>query len=369
MRLAIAADWLPTYGGAEHVVAAMSVVWPNARILTTVAAPESLPFPLQTADIHVSPLQRVYRLLGKHQWLLPWMPRAVEAMDFSGCDLVLSSSHAVGKGVIPPGNAVHVCYCHTPMRYAWEMEAQYLKDFRIRGYVKKRVRAELKKIRRWDLTTAKRVDRFIANSSETQARIKRIYGRDSVVIPPPVGKNFFSATLSEKREPYFLAIGRLVPYKRFDLLVDLAHRTGIRLKIAGKGSEFARLKASAGPNVEFLGFTPDAALASLYGHATALLFPQMEDAGIVPMEAQACGTPVIAFGQGGIVDVVKPGVTGILTDAQTVDSFEAAVKEFQSKTWDHAAIRDHARQFHEDAFKLRLRSEVEQAYAEFAPKP
>jgi glycosyltransferase involved in cell wall biosynthesis len=159
-----------------------------------------------------------------------------------------------------------------------------------------------------------------------------------------------------------------VPYKRFDLLIDLANRTGIRLKIAGKGSELARLKAAAGPNVELLGFTPDVALPSLYGCATALLFPQMEDAGIVPMEAQACGTPVIAFGQGGIVDVVKPGVTGILTDGQTVDSFEAAVKQFQSKAWNHGAIRDHARQFHEDAFKLRLRSEVEKAYAEFAPK-
>ena len=370
MKLAIAADWLPTYGGAEHVVAAFSMLWPDAPIFTTVALPASLPMQLQNADIRVSPLQTAYRLLGRHQWLLPWMPKAVEQMDFTGFDLVLSSSHAVGKGVVPPGNSVHVCYCHTPMRYAWEMEAEYLKDFRIKGFLKKWVRAELKRLRRWDLTTAKRVDHFIANSSETQARIQRIYGRDSVVIPPPVDASFFETPLVTKRDGYFLAIGRLVPYKRFDLLVELANTLKLPLKIAGQGSEEARLKAMAGPTVHFLGHVNQEALASLYGNATALFFPQVEDAGIVPMEAQACGTPVIAFGQGGIVDIVVPGTTGILASKQTVLSFSDAVQEFRTTSWDPEAIRTHARAFHIDVFKDRIQSEVEKAYKRFTgPHP
>ncbi|MBP7113970.1 MAG: glycosyltransferase [Candidatus Peribacteraceae bacterium] len=367
MRLAIAADWLPTYGGAEHVVAALSALWPEAPILTTVASRASLPDSLQKADIRVSPLQRMYRLIGRHQVLLPWMPQAVENMNVSGYDVVLSSSHAVGKGVIPPGNAVHVCYCHTPMRYAWEMEAEYLKDFRIRGYLKKKVRAELKRIRRWDLTTAKRVDHFIANSSETQARIKRIYGRESVVVPPPVDAVFFDSPLPTTREGYFLAIGRLVPYKKFDLLIELANTLKLPLKIAGQGSEEARLRALAGPTVEFLGYVGEEALPSLYSNAAALFFPQVEDAGIVPMEAQACGTPVIAFGQGGIVDVVTDS-TGILAISQTVESFSEAVQKFQTTAWNHEAIREHARAFHIDVFKERIRKEVELAYRQFVMK-
>jgi len=368
MKLAIAADWLPTYGGAEHVVAALCVLWPDAPILTTIASRTALPAELRRADIRVSPLQRVYRFLGRHQFLLPWMPLAMENMDFTGFDVVLSSSHAVGKGIIPPGNSVHICYCHTPMRYAWEMEAEYLKDFRIKGYLKKRVRAELKRIRRWDLTTARRVDHFIANSSETQARIRRIYGRESVVIPPPVDAHFFDSPLITKREGYFLAIGRLVPYKRFDLLIELANAMKLPLKIAGQGSDEARLKALAGSTVEFLGFADENNLSSLYGNAAALFFPQVEDAGIVPMEAQACGTPVIALGQGGIVDITQPGVTGILAPEQTVVAFTEAVKKFRDVTWNHEAIRQHARKFHIDVFLHNIRTEVESAYARFASR-
>ena len=365
MKLAIAADWLPTYGGAEHVVAALSMLWPRAPIFTTIASPNSLPQSLRQADIRVSSLQKAYRLLGRHQWLLPWMPRAVEMIDCAGYDIVLSSSHAVGKGVIPPGNAVHICYCHTPMRYAWEMENEYLKDFKIKGYLRKRVRAELKRIRRWDLTTARRVDHFIANSSETQARIQRIYGRDSIVIPPPVDAVFFDVPLLKQRTGYFLSIGRLVPYKRFDLLIELANTLKFPLKIAGTGSDASRLKAMAGPTVEFLGYVNEESLPALYGNAAALLFPQVEDAGIVPMEAQASGTPVIAYGKGGILDVVISGTTGILTNAQTVTALTEAIHTFQSTTWDHEAIRTHAGKFHIDVFTEKIRDEVKKAYERF----
>ncbi len=368
MNLAIVADWLPTYGGAEHVVAALSALWPDAPIFTTVASPESLPESLRRADIRTSPLQRVYCILGRHQWLLPWMPRTVEQMDFTGFSVVLSSSHAVAKGILPPGNSVHVCYCHTPMRYAWEMEEEYLKDFRIKGLLRRRVRSELKRIRRWDLTTARRVDHFIANSSETQARIRRIYGRDSVIIPPPVDDRFFQIPLAERRGEYFLALGRLVPYKRFDLLIDVANSLKLPLKIVGKGSEESRLRSIAGPTVDIVGYADERDLPMLYAGASALFSPQIEDAGIVPMEAQACGTPIIALAQGGIVDIVTDGVTGILAEKQSVESFVNAVKKFQTTPWDHAQIRERARNFHIDVFKNRMRNEVTLAYRRYVVK-
>lgn len=365
MRLAIVADWLPTYGGAEHVIGALTSLWKQAPVFTPVAAPERIG-PLRSADIRTVPFtQRLFRLLGRHQWLLPLLPKAIESIDLTGFDVILSSSHAVAKGVIPPAASVHVCYCHTPVRYAWEMEAQYLQDFRIRWPLRSFVRAELKRLRRWDMSTAKRVDHFIANSTETQRRIERIYGRKSTVIPPPVQGRFFSHPLP-KRGGYFLAIGRFVPYKRFDLLIELANRLQLPLKIGGTGSDLARLKALAGPTVEFLGFVPDAYLPDLYAKADALLFPQVEDAGIVPMEAQACGTPVIALGQGGVTDVVQDGITGVLVPEQTVDAFVAAVQKFHGMKWDHQLIRDRAGRFHEDMFRTRMEEEVRAAVERFA---
>lgn len=369
MKIAIVADWLPTYGGAEHVLSALVDVWPSAPIHTTLLR-TPFPGPLPTKNVRTdSFLQTIFRFIGKHQILLPFMPRAIERIDLRGYDIVLSSSHAVGKGVIPPATSVHVCYCHTPMRYAWEMETQYLKDFRLRGFLQKRARRELKKLRRWDLSTAKRVDVFIANSSETQERIKRIYGRESIVIPPPVEARFFTQSLTPHTSylstPYFLALGRLVPYKRFDLLIELANRTKIPLKIGGTGSELARLKAIAGPTVTFLGFVPDENLPTLYAGASALFFPQHEDAGIVPMEAQASGLPVIAYDKGGIRDVIKDGITGVFASAQTTDAFESALQSFQSIAWDRSGIREHAQQFHIEKFKERMMEAVRRALETF----
>ena len=297
------------------------------------------------------------------------MPLRVESFDFTGYDVVLSSSHAVGKGVIPPATAVHVCYCHTPMRYAWEMEAEYLTDFRIRWPLKAYVKKELKRLRRWDLSTAKRVDHFIANSSETQQRIRRIYGRDSVVIPPPVDDRFFSGPLrSPSSASYFLALGRLVPYKRFDLLIELANTLRLPLKIGGTGSDMERLKRLAGPTVEFLGFVPESDVPSLYANAECLLFPQVEDAGIVPLEAQACGVPVVAYGKGGVTDVVQDGVTGLLVKEQTVPAFAAAVAAARSRAWDHAAIREHAKRFTSASFRRRIGEEISSAVERYSLK-
>ncbi len=378
MRIAIVADWLITYGGAEHVLAEFHAIFPDAVFFTTVAKPESLG-PLKNLDIRTTRLQGLYRLIGNHQVLLPMMPRAIEDIDLRGFDVIISSSHAVGKGIVPPPGALHICYCHTPMRYAWEMENEYLHDFGIPTILRKSVKKQLNKLRQWDMTTAKRTDVFIANSTTTQERIKRIYGRDSVVISPPVDERFFSATslepLATSGQPeaggqrleasYFLAVCRLVPYKRIDLLIEVANELKLPLKIAGRGQDEARLKALAGPTVEFLGFVPDSDLPSLYAHARAFLFPQYEDAGIVAVEAQACGTPVIAYGVGGALDAIVEGSTGVFFAEQSAASLKDALQRFEAFSWNRHAIIAHAKQFSQSAFKEKIQTTIQDTYARF----
>ena len=359
MKLAIVADWLVTYGGAEHTIAEFLKVWPLSPLYTTVARPGSLG-PLRNEKIITSRLQMLYGITGKHQPLLPLMPRAIESLDLRGYDVILSSSHAVAKGIIPPSGARHVCYCHTPMRYAWEMENEYLDDFRVPRFLRKTVQAQLRRIRRWDLSTAKRVDTFIANSHETRRRIETIYGRDATVIHPPADDRFFDAPLLPMRDrTSFVAVGRLVPYKRYDLLIQTANALKLPLTIAGRGQEEKRLRAMAGPTVTFLGFVSEHDLPSLYARAKAVLFAPYEDAGIVPLEAQACGTPVIAFGKGGALDTVKDGVTGTFFEAQTVEAVGAAIKRFGTMTLEPEKIREHARQFSAERFRNSMRTAVE----------
>lgn len=364
LNLAITADWLTTAGGAEHVIAELSALWPSAPLFTSVAAPERLPA-LAHAEIRTTWLQPWYKLLGNHQLLLPLLPGAMESIDLSGYDVILSSSHAVGKGIIPPAGAVHVCYCHTPMRYAWEMEEQYLQDFRVPQLLRPLLRRELKKLRAWDLAAARRTDAFIANSSQTAERIARIYGRESVIVPPPVADRYFAAPLRQAApvEPYFIAMGRFVPYKRFDLLIAAANELKFPLWIAGKGKDEERLRAMAGPTVRFLGYVPDTELPALVAGAEGFLFPQLEDAGLVLLEAMACGTPAIAYAEGGSVDALVPGQTGVFLQAQTVEAFAAAFAEFQAHTFDRAAIRRHAEKFSRERFRAAITAAVEGAVA------
>ena len=363
MKVALVADWLPTFAGAEHVVAEFCALWPDAPLHTTIARKGNIG-QLDKHNILTSRLQWVYRLIKNHKLLLPWMPRALERIDLRGYDVVLSSSHAVGKGIIPSSSAIHICYCHTPMRYAWEMEQQYLTDFHVPKFLQKFIRQKLKDLRRWDLTTAKRTDVFIANSSTTQERIRRIYDRDSIVIPPPVSDFFFESPLiaHQDRKGHFLAVGRLVPYKRFDLLIEAANALKFQLKIAGTGSDESKLKRMAGPNVEFLGHVPDEDLPQLFGEARALLFPQVEDAGVVPLETQSCGTPVIALGEGGIRDTVVDGETGIFFAEQTVDAIKDAINLFSIKQFSAQAIRAHAQQYSAKSFRERISKIVDETY-------
>lgn len=365
MKVALAADWIMATGGAEHVIGAFSDAFPKAPIFVSVATDDRTG-PLARADIRTSGLQRWYRLLGKHQPLLPWMPRAMESFDLDGYDAVLSSSHAVGKGVLAPPGAVHVCYCHTPMRYAWFMEDDYLRDFNVPRFLWPLAKKTLAGLRSWDLATSKRADVFLANSETTAKRIKDVYGRTSTVVHPPVDDRYFDEPLkTTDGAPYFLAIGRLVPYKKFDLLIEAANAAGFRLKIAGSGQDGERLKKLAGPTVEFLGYVKDEDLPALYAGAEALLFPQEEDAGIVLLEAQACGTPVIAYGAGGALDLTCEGVSAELFPEQTVASMEAAMKRFTARTWNRASIRERVRECRRSAFETRVKAVVEDAVEAF----
>ena len=360
MKLAIVADWLPLNAGAEHVIAEFHKLWPDAPIFTTIANHGNLG-PLNDADIRTSRLQKWYKLLGKHhRCLLPLMPREMERIDLDEFDVILSSSHAIGKGIIPPSNATHICYCHTPMRYAWEMEKKYLEDSNIPKFFWKRIRRKLNEIRRWDMTTAKRVDLFLANSTTVADRIKKIYNRDATEILPPVADRFFEnrQPTTDNRNSAYLALGRLVPYKRFDLIIECANKHNIPLMIAGKGPDESRLKNLAGPTVEFLGYVPDEKLPEIYANSKALLYPQEEDAGIAPLEAQSQGTPVIAFKKGGALDTIAEDMSGVFFSEQTVQSLKGAIDRFEEMNFDSESIKKRAEEFRAERFREKIESIV-----------
>lgn len=368
MNICIVADWLPLFAGAEHVIAEFHKLWPDAPIFTTIANHGNLG-PINNADIRTGRLQKWYKLMGKHhRILLPLMPREMERFDLSEFDVILSSSHAIGKGIIPPSNAKHICYCHTPMRYAWEMEKKYLEDSNIPKCFWKRIRRKLNEIRRWDMTTAKRVDQFIANSTTVADRIKKIYNRDAEVILPPVADKFFRSSACSERSrrdlsilqrSSYLALGRLVPYKRFDLLIDLANKYQLPIKIAGKGPDESRLKSLAGATVEFLGYVPDEKLPEIYANAKALLYPQEEDAGIAPLEAQSQGTPVIAFKKGGALDTVEENVSGIFFNEQSVQSLKEAIDRFEGMVFDSQSIRKRSEDYRAERFREKISEAIE----------
>lgn len=368
MRIAIVADWLTTIGGAEQVIRELIHLYPHAHLFTTVARNPTLERFLGH-PIRSTPLQYCYQILRTHQPLLPFFPQAIENIDCTTYDIILSSSHAVAKGIIPPSHASHISYCHTPMRYAWEMEEQYLHDFGVPSFLRPYLRRVLNKLRRWDMGTAKRVDTFIANSSTTAERIKRIYHRESVIVPPPVDERFFEVEIRKKSQEksYFLAVGRLVPYKRLDLLIQTANKLHLPLKIVGQGREEKTLKAMAGPTVEFLGHIADDKLPSLYRCARALLFPALEDAGVVPLEAQACGTPVIAYGKGGTLDTVIDGQTGLFFPEQNTAALHDALARFETMSFDADIIRTHARKFSAQTFREKIGSIVQSSYETRAP--
>ena len=357
MQIAIAHDWLVRYAGSERCVAEMLKAFPGAPLLTTLVEPAALPEPLGAA--RPSLLQKLPRATHHHEWLLPLMPLAWRLRKpVANVDAVVSSSHACAKAVrVEPGTP-HLCYCHTPMRYAWDFESE---QERFPRPIRSAARASMRGFRAWDRATARGVTSFVANSRAVADRIERFYGRTAQVIHPPVDTAFY--TPEGERGEEFLYVGRLVSYKRADLVVDAFADLPFRLAVVGNGHLGEGLRARATPNVRFLGSVDDEELRALYRSARALVFPADEDFGIVMAEAQACGTPVIAFNQGGAVEIVEPGVSGWLLERQAVGELRVAIRRAASEPLDPGAIRERAERFSQARFRSELRAAVEEMVA------
>lgn len=356
MRIAIVHDYLNQYGGAERVLEALHALYPDAPVYTSIYDPAAMPATYRTWNIHTSWLQHLpgWRRFFRHY--LPLYPSAFESFNFNDYDLILSSSSAFAKGVIPAPGARHVCYCHTPMRFAWRTDA-YVERENIGGPGRLLLSILLTYVRLWDAVSAARVDTFVANSREVAGRITRYYGREAVVVPPPVDLPPFDDV---PVEGFYLAGGRLIPYKRLDLAVKAFSALRLPLKIFGEGRDRARLAALAGPTIEFLGFVSDTVRRDLFARCRAFIFPGEEDFGITPLEAMAAGRPVIAYAGGGALDTVIEGVTGRFFHTPEPGALAAAVAASRTDAYDPLRIRRHATGFSHDVFAQRMRAIIEQ---------
>jgi len=354
MKTAIVVDWLTQMGGAERVVLAIKELFPEAPIYTTVYNPETVDKVFHSMDIRPSFIQKLPGARQSYQKYLPLMPTAVEQFDLSEFDLVISSSSSVAKGVVTRADTVHICYCHTPMRYAWDFYHEYLNGPDVGKLKRKLIPWLINYIRMWDRLTADRVDHFIANSHNVARRIKKHYRREATVIHPPVDVSFFTPV--NEHEDFFLVVSRLVPYKRVDLAIKACNELQLPLRVIGVGPEFDRLKALAGPTVQMMGRLSEEDIKWHYARCRAFLFPGEEDFGITPLEAQASGRPVIAFGKGGALETVAANETGIFFEEQTVDSLVNAIINFKDDNFDRQAIRRHAESFDVIKFKERIKA-------------
>jgi len=362
-RIAIVCDWLTNQGGAEHVVWELHQALPTAPIYTSVYNAEKLP-QFGRIDVRTSFMQHLPFAKTRHQLYLLAYPYAFEQFDLDEYDIVISSSHSVAKGVITKPETVHICYCHCPMRYAWDGSQRYIAQSSFPWIVKKTfIPHAMRRMRIWDRLSADRVDYFLANSSHTARRIKKYYERKSDVVYPPVYTEKFH--ISKNVEDYFLAVGRLIPYKRFDLLVETFNDLGLPLLIVGTGPELSKLRSMAKNNIEFVGFVSDMELSDLYAECQALVFPQEEDFGIIPIEAMASGRPVIAYGRGGALETIVDGETGVLFHEQTKESLMTAIKKFHPKKFSARAIKNHAEQFNASRFREQMVKRVSECYEEW----
>jgi glycosyltransferase involved in cell wall biosynthesis len=355
-RVAIAHDWLTVPGGSEQVVLELLEMFPQAELFTTVYDPAPWPEQIKSRPVHASFLNRIPGAARRYQLLLPLMNRAFRSFDLDGFDLVLSSSHANAKNVHTPPGVPHVCYCHTPMRYAWE--EGFLEGENVPAPARPLLRPLLAWLRRVDLRGAMGPMVFVANSAFVAERIERHYGREAEVVHPPVDVEHYLGLERRPRspgeQPYYLAFGRVVPYKRVDLAAAACAKLGRSLKVAGDGRALEAVRERAGETVEFLGKVSEQARDELLSGARALLFPGEEDFGIVPVEAQAAGLPVIAYGVGGARETVLDGETGVLFDEQSADSLAAAIERFETLELEESAVRAHAARFSRERFRERM---------------
>jgi glycosyltransferase involved in cell wall biosynthesis len=354
LKIALVHDWLTGMRGGEKVLLALLELFPDADLFTLVYRPEKMPEIIRSRRVRVSALQKFPGGPSRYQYYLPFYWTLMGGFDLSGYDLIVSSSSACAKWVRNPRNVPHVCYCHAPMRYIWDMFGDYFGSS-ASWPVRRAAQFFRPALQRRDLQSNGGVSHFIANSTEVQARIRRIYGRDSEVIHPPVDVEAFP--LSQGPRDYFLVISALVPYKRIDLAVGACTEKGWPLVVIGTGSELKRLKKIAGPTVQFEGWVADGEMPRYYDRAQALLFPGKEDFGIVPVEALASGCPVIAFGEGGVRDSLQDGVTGVFFQEQTRESLVRAVEKFKADpSPDPQTLHQRALGFSKDHFLLKIRN-------------
>lgn len=362
VKTALVHDWLVTWRGGEKVLLELARLYPNAPIYTLFLDRESLPDELKRRDIRVLKTLNRWRRLRKA--LLPFLPKAIESIDLSEYDLIISTSSCVAKGAIKRSDARHLCYIHSPMRYAWDQKREYfgkMLDWPLVGWI---LEMGLERLRRWDVASAHRVDQFVANSHFVAGRVKAYYGRDAVVIHPPIDlvgfplKEDLKDTLHREERGYWLAAGALVAYKRFDLAIQAAEAAGMRLIVAGAGPEEGRLRSMAGPFTEFRISPPQSEWVFLLRNARALVFPGVEDFGMIAIEAMSCGTPVIASKAGGALDFIVEGKTGVFFEPGNQSSLESALRNFEGSSYNATLISEYALGYSLDSFKVKMREQI-----------
>jgi len=361
-RVAIVHDWLNGMRGGEKVLEAVLEIFPGSTIFTLHLDREKISPFLQQQDIRPSALRRMPLVKSKYRYYLPLFPSMIRKFKFDDFDMVLSLSHCAAKGVNVPAHIPHICYCFTPMRYAWHLYEDYFGSGRIK---KALVNLVMKRMRRWDRATAAGVDYFIAISRHVAERISQCYGRGSEIIYPPVDTQYFRPENTRQAEDFYLIVSALVPYKRVDIAVQAFNMLKLPLKIVGAGTEYRKLKSMADKNISFHGWIPSGEIRDLYQRCRAFIFPGEEDFGLTPVEAIACGRPVIAYRKGGVLETVTDNATGIFFDEQTPDSLAQAVRRLRKQQFDPKILRQESLRFSRDRFKAGFKDYVIAKYNEF----
>jgi glycosyltransferase involved in cell wall biosynthesis len=363
VKVALVHDWLTGMRGGERVLEGLCLLFPQADLFTLVHQRGSVSATIESRRIRTSFVQRLPRATTHYRRYLPLFPAAVEQFNLDAYDLVVSSSHCAAKSVVVPGRAWHICYCHSPMRYAWDQFDEYFGPARVGRTASRWVyRPLLARLARWDAATASRVHRFVANSAYVAGRIRRYYDRESVVVYPPVDTDFFRPSASAPGD-HMLVVSALVPYKRVDRAIDACARAGVPLRIVGDGPDRAKLERRAGPQVSFLGRLSDEAVRDEYQAARATILAGEEDFGMVPVEAQACGRPVIALGRGGALETVQDGDTGLLFDEPTPESLAGAIGRLNGHGFSPDRLRAHAETFSRQRHLDHLKAVVDATVA------
>ncbi len=364
-RVALVHDWLTGRRGGEKVLEVLAEIFPSAPIYTLFHFPGSQIPEIEKRTIRTSFLQGMPFIHRHYRHYLPLYPLAAELFDLQSFDLVVSSSHCAAKGIIPSPEALHVSYIHSPVRYAWNQYFAYFGPGKLGFPSRYVVPTLIHRLRNWDVVSSARVDRFIANSKAVAGRIEKYYRRPAEVVHPPVDTEFFIPPAVEPERKYFLVVTALVPYTRIDLAVAACHLRGYPLKVVGDGPDYRMLRKTAGPTVEFLGAVEGTELRRLYQEAAALLLPGEEDFGIGAVEAQACGTPVVALGRGGALETVRPGETGLVFQEATPSGLAAALDKCRGMNFNKASLRAHALAFSRGVFREKMEIRLAEMWREF----